>query len=76
VISPNTTVETHPPLDVVTVSSQSVGLCNVGSCRLIMIRETITTDSMTVKIGVDKSIWGVITNRMIILRRLKFHITL
>jgi hypothetical protein len=44
-ISSNGTVVLYLAGDVV-ASSQSAGLCRVGSRRLIMSRETITTDSL------------------------------
>lgn len=44
-VSFSTTVETYPTCDV-TAPSRSLGLCNIGSLKLIMSRETITTDSL------------------------------
>jgi hypothetical protein len=46
VISSNATVETYPAWEIVTVPSPSAGVCSVGSRRLIMSREIITTDRL------------------------------
>jgi hypothetical protein len=44
-ISSKATVVTYPAGDVV-IPSQSAGLCSVGSRKLIMSRETNTTDNL------------------------------
>lgn len=41
-----TNVDTCPAREVTTGTPRPVELCNIGLCRLIISRETITTDSL------------------------------